>query len=285
MSKLLCFSVMLLSILLSSAPSRVQSVNQGSPNSKIPQLTLNIPDWWKAPVTINSVKIGEEQVLSGSSILATDDWAKHLSIEAINNSEKTIAYIAYAIDFTVAGEKKLYRMRLQDGNYYASPDALTAPGGLRVLKGQKHNMTFTDKAWSCHSTLVSMINERKSKLVKAELFVESVAFTDDTLWAFGSRLRRIKGTSNFENVDQRLLSQRMKESANHARAPYQSGCCVPVFDYTSGMANPVTVVYSCSSCPPSAGGGSCPAPVPTREVNSLNGQGTSGLSFLGFTHC
>lgn len=46
-------------------------------------------------------------------------------------------------------------------------------------------------------------DERKSRIVKVELFVESVAFTDDTMWAFGSSLRRIKGTSNFENVDQR----------------------------------------------------------------------------------
>lgn len=282
MSKLLCFSVLLLSVLLSSAPSRVHSVQ--AENSKVPQLTLNVPDWWKAPVTINSVRVGDQQVVSGSSILATDDWAKHLSIQAINKSDKTISYIAYAIDFTVAGEKKLYRMRLQDGNNYASPDGLTAPGGLRVLTGQKHSMTFSDTAWNCHATLVRMINERKSRIVKAELFVESVGFTDDTLWAFGSNLRRIKGTPNFENVDQRLLSKRLKESANHAR-PYQSGCCVPVFDYTSGNANPVTVIYSCSSCPPGAGGGSCPSPQPTREVNSLNGQGTSGLSMLGFTHC
>lgn len=283
MSKLLCFSVLLLSILLSSAPSRVQSSTTQVENSKVPQVTLHIPDWWKAPVTINSVRIGDRQVLSGSSIAATDDWAKHLSIDAINNSEKTIAYIAYAIDFTVAGEKKLYRMRLQDGNNYASPDALTAPGGLRVAKGQKHNMTFTDKAWSCHTTLVSMINERKSRIVKAELFVESVGFTDDTLWAFGSNLRRIKGTSIFENVEHREISKRM----NHARGslPFQSGCCVPVFDYVPGNANPVTVVYACSSCPPSAGGGSCPSPVPSKEVNSLNGPGTSGLSMLGFTHC
>lgn len=275
MSKLLCFSVIALSILLSSATPRTQSVSPGDP-----QVTLNIPDWWKAPVTINSVKIGEQQVLSGSSITATDDWAKNLSIEATSNSEKTIAYIAYALDFTVAGEKKLYRMRLQDGSYGAT-DALTAPGGLQIAKGQKHNIRFAGNAWSCQSTLARMINERKSKIVKVELFVESVAFTDDTLWAFGSNLRRIKGTTNFENVDQRVISKRM----NHARAPYQSGCCVPVFDYTSGNANPVTVVMTCSSCPPGSGGGSCPQPQPTKEVNSLNGQGTSGLSFLGFTHC
>jgi len=278
MSKLLCFSVMLLSILFSSAPSGMHSVT-----SKDPQLTLITPDWWKAPVTINSVRIGDQQVSSGSSILATDDWTKHLSIEAVNKSDKTISYIAYAIDFTVAGEKKLYRLRLQDGNNYASPNALTAPGGLRVLTGQKHNMKFNDNAWTCQSNLVAMINERKSKIVKAELFVESVGFTDDTLWAFGSRLRRVKGTSFFENVEHREVSKRL----NHARSslPFQSGCCVPVFDYTSGMANPVTVIYACSSCPPSAGGGSCPAPVPSKEVNSLNGQGTSGLSMLGFTHC
>jgi len=233
------------------------------------------------------VRVGDQQVSSGSTILATDDWAKHLSIEAVNKSEKTISYIAYAIDFTIAGEKKLYRMRLQEGNYYASPDGLTAPGGLRILTGQKHNMRFSDNAWSCHSTLVKMINERKSRIVKAELFVESVGFTDDTLWAFGSNLRHIKGTSNFENVEHREISK--MQAKNHARGtstePYQSGCCVAFLDYTAGQANPVTVVVSCSSCPPGAGGGSCPSPAPTHEQNSLNGQGSFGVAFAGFTHC
>jgi len=292
MSKLLCFSVVLLSILLSSAPSRVHSVNLSpqNQNSKVPQITLNIPDWWKAPVTINSVRIGDQQVSPGSSIALTDDWTKRLSIDAVNKSAKTISYIAYAIDFTVAGEKNLYRIRIQDGNNYAAPDALTAPGGLRVLTGQKHNIRFSDNAWSCHSTLVGMINERKSKIVKVDLFVESVGFTDDTLWAFGSRLKRIKGTSSFENVEHREVSQRM----NHARdlfakagstTSFQQGCCVAYLDYTAGSASRVTITQACSSCPPSAGGGSCPSPAPNAQVNSLTGQGDSGLAFVGFTHC
>jgi len=280
MSKLLCFSVVLLSILLSDTPGRVHSVNQAE-DSRVPQITLNVPDWWKAPVAINSVKIGDQQVSPGSLIAATDDWAKHLSIEATNRSGKTIAYIAYAIDFTVAGESKLYRMRLQDGNNYAAPAGLTAPG-LRIWTGQRHSMRFSDNAWSCHTTLVKMINERKSKIVKAELFVESVGFTDDTLWAFGSNLQRIKGTPNFENVEHRDISKRMKESANHA---YQSGCCVAFLDYTAGQSSPVTIVVACSSCPPGAGGGSCPSPAPTHEQNSLNGQGSFGVAFAGFTHC
>lgn len=287
MSKLLCFSVLLLSILLSSAPSRVNSMNQSSAqNSKDTQLTLNVPDWWKAPVAINSVKIDDQQVLPGSSILATDDWTKHLSIEAINKSEKTISYIAYAIDFTVAGEKKLYRIRLQDGNNYASVDGLTASGGLRVAKGQTHTMSFSDNAWNCHSTLVKMINERKSRIVKAELFVETVGFTDDTLWAFGSRLKRVKGTSNFENVDYHLLSK--KQSQNHARGASttpQAGCCVAFLDWMAGDASRASVVVACSSCPPLSGGGSCPSPAPTHQQNSLNGPGDTGVAWVGFTHC
>ena len=99
-------------------------------------------------------------MLPGSSFEATDDWAKYLSIEGINKSEKTISYVAYAIDFTIAGENSLYRLRLQDGTFYAFPDALKAPGGLRILKGQTHNMRFTDDAWRCHSNVVGKINER-----------------------------------------------------------------------------------------------------------------------------
>lgn len=299
MSKRLCFSITLLSILLSSAPSSVHTLNAGSrhtQNSTVPQLTLNITDWWNAPVVINRVRMGEQEVSTGSAIVATDDWAKHLSIEAINKSQKTISYIAYAIDFTVAGEDKLYRLRLQDGNLNAFPDALTAPGGLRVLRDQKHHLRFTDNAWGCHSTLVGMINERKTRILKVDLFVESVGFTDDTLWMFGSRLKRNKETSIFENVELREISKgKNQQSASLARGflakgtsakSYPlSGCCAPTMNYTSGGAKAVQVLVSCSSCPPQAGGGSCPPPVPFKTVNSLSGGGPDGINQIAFTNC
>ena len=296
MSKRLCISLMLLSLLLSGFSSGVNSSSAGSRQAQNPQLALNIADWWNAPLEIKSVKLGEKEVLPGSAIAATDDWAKYLSIEGVNKSEKTISYIAYAIDFKVAGEDKLYRIRLQDGNFYASPGALTASGGLRVSKGQQHNMRFTDNAWKCHSTLVDKINERKSRIVNVALFVESVGYTDDTLWSFGSHLKRKQGTSVFENVDDRKLSKRNNgPSAKLAKgflakgpsasSNSQSGCCVAFLDYTSGMASPVTIVVACSSCPPQAGGGSCPPPAPTSQQNSLSGQGSFGVAMAGFTHC
>lgn len=299
MSKRLCFSLILFSLFLSTAPSRVHSLNAGSSQAQIStpgQLTLNVTDWWKAPVTINRVKLGEQEVRSGQSFLATDDWAKFLSIEATNNSQKTISYIAYAIDFTVAGESKLYRIRLQDGNFYAFPDALTAPGGLRIGKGQQHNMRFAENAWKCHSTLIAKLNERKARITRVELFVESVGFTDDTLWSFGSHLKRNKETSIFENVEHLKISKDKNQpfgnlakgfaaKGTSANAFDTSGCCVVSLNYTQGGARPVTVTMSCSSCPPSAGGGNCPAPVPLKDVNSLDGQGTSGINMTGFTHC
>ena len=234
-----------------------------------------------APVEISSVRIGDQEVLPGSTIEATDDWARHVSIEGINKTDKTISYISYAIDFTVAGEDKLYRIRLQDGNFYLQPDALTAPDGLRVPKKRKHNIKFSDNAWGCHSTLVANINARKTKITNVELFVETVGFTDDTLWAFGSRLKRNKETSLFENVEF------TGGNKNHAspRSPQPFDCCVVVLNYTSGGAKPVRVQTSCSSCPRSSGGGNCPPPVPIVEVNSLSGQGTSGIMQTGFTHC
>ena len=299
MSKCLCISLILLSLLLSGSTSGVHSLSAGSrqaQNPTDPQLALNITDWWNAPFEIKSVKLGDKEVPPGSAITATDDWAKYLSIEGVNKSEKTISYIAYAIDFKVAGEDKLYRIRLQDGNFYASPNALTASDGLRVLKGQKHNMRFTDNAWKCHSTLVDKINERKSKIVNVALFVESVGYTDDTLWSFGSHLKRTKGTLFFENVDYRKLSKGNNgPSAKLAKgflgkgpsaSSYpQAGCCIAFLDYTAGNASPVTVVVSCSSCPPQAGGGNCPQPVPTKEQNSLSGPGSFGVAMSGFTHC
>lgn len=299
MSKRLCISLILLSLLLSGSGSGVHSSSAGSRQAQHPtdpQLALNITDWWNAPVEIMSVKLGEKEVLPGSAIAATDDWAKYLSIEAVNKSEKTISYIAYAIDFKFRGEDKLYRIRLQDGNFYASQDALTASGGLRVSKGQKHNMRFTDNAWKCHSTLVDKINERKAKIVNVALFVESVGYTDDTLWSFGSHLKRKKGTSVFENVDIRKLSKGnngpttklakgfLAKGPSASSSP-QSGCCIAFMDYTAGMASPVTVIVACSSCPPLAGGGSCPPPAPTKEQNSLSGQGSFGIAMSGFTHC
>jgi hypothetical protein len=294
MSKRLCFSLIFLSILLSSALLGVHSLSARSQpvqNSMDPQLTLNITDWWNAPVAINSVRIQDQEVSSGSSIVATDDWTRNLSIDATNRSDKTISYIAYAIDFKIAGEENLYRVRLQDGKL---ADAMKAPNALRVLQGQQHNMKFTDDAWRCQSRLIGMINERKARIVKVELFVESVAFTDDTLWEFGSHLKRITGTSTFENVEHGgIAKSRNNQMSALARSfadtgtstKLYGGCCVPNMNYTSGGCQAVQVLMECSSCPPSAGGGFCPFPHPFKNTNSCSGQGHDGISMLGFSGC
>ncbi|HEY2974008.1 MAG TPA: hypothetical protein VGJ48_15950 [Pyrinomonadaceae bacterium] len=288
---------------MSSALLGVHSLSARSrqvQNSKDPQLTLNITDWWNAPVEIKSVRIGKQEVLSGSSIVATDDWTKHLSIDGINKSEKTISYIAYAINFTINGEDSVYRVRLQDGTFYVFPNALTAPGGLRVLKGQKHNMAFRDDdTCSSQSALIGAINERKARIAKVELFVETVGYTDETVWTFGSRLKLNKETSYFENVDYPVPPSKVKNpmSASLARSflsnwtsakSYQpeGGCCVPTFVVTSGGSNTGNVTLACSSCPPQAGGGNCTCGGCTKTVTGITGgQGPSGIGQSGFDHC
>ncbi len=300
MSKGLFFSLLFLLILMSSALLGVHSLNARSrhvQNSKDPQLTLNITDWWNAPVEIKSVRIGEQEVFSGSSIVATDDWTKHLSIEGINKSQKTISYIAYAINFTINGEDSLYRVRLEDGIFYLFPDALTAPGGLRVLKGQKHNMGFRDNnACSGQSTLIGAINERKARIAKVELFVETVGYTDETVWSFGSRLKLNKETSYFENVDYPLPSKpKYPLSASLARGFLAKGpsaksyqpfkCCAITFVVTAGMSNTGPVNMPCSACPPSQGGGDCSCGCYKSVTGITGGQGSSGIGQTAFSGC
>lgn len=290
MSKRLWFSLIFLSILLSGALLGVHSLNARSrqvQNSKDPQLTLNITDWWKAPVEIKSVRIGKQELLSGSSIVATDDWTKQLSIEGINKSEKTISYIAYAINFTINGEDSVYRVRLQDGTFYLFPDALTAPGGLRVLKGQKHNMAFRDDdPCTGQRGIIGAINERKARIAKVELFVETVGYTDETVWTFGSRLKLNKETSYFENVDYPPRPSKVKNplSASLARGflakgpsakSYQpSACCAWTFTVTNGGTKTGNVTQSCTSCQ----GQNCACGLCTKTVTGvLGGQGSSGI--------
>jgi hypothetical protein len=154
-------------------------------------------------------------------------------------------------------------------------------------------MRFTDDSWRCHSTLIGEINKRKDKILKVELFVESVGYADDTLWAFGSRLKRNKKTSVFENIEYgNVASKNNSPSTNLAKdflpkgaaAKSQSGCCVVFLVIGPGSANPVTANLACSNCPPSAGGGTCLNPG-MKQVNSLNGRGTSGIQMSGFQHC
>jgi hypothetical protein len=253
-------------------------------------------DSWNAPVAISKVRIGKQEILPGSSFEAADDWDKDIVIEGINRSEKTISYIAYDLDFTIAGETSLYRVRLQDGLFYLLPDALTSPESLSVSKGQKHESKFVDNALSCQASVTSAVKEKRAKIVKVELFVESVGFKDDTLWSFGSNLTHNKANAVFENLELRRLADEKKALSNHVggTAPKMSftsyepfKCCVPVFVYMTVPhgANPISVNQACSSCPPSAGGGSC-FPIPMKNVNSLgSGQGNNIIMMTGFTEC
>jgi len=301
MTKRLSLSMIVLSIslLLGFTFSRVNSSNARAlqvQNSSAPQLKLNIADWWNAPVAIKAVHIENREVLSGSSFEATADWAKHLSIDAISKSEKKISYIAYAIDFTIVGVDSIYRIRLQDGTYYLLPGSLTAPNGLRISKGEMHNTKFTEDDWGRQASLADVINDKRASIVNVDLFVESVGYTDDTVWAFGSNLRRNKATSAFENFEHTSLTQEKTQLlANHAsgsaaKATSASSlplfaCCATTMNYTSGMAKAVQVIQSCSACPPSQGGGDCPYPVPTKSVNSLTGNGSDGINQIVFVGC
>jgi hypothetical protein len=87
-------ALLLLTILLSSAASKVSSINavtRQTQHSTDPQITLDIPDWWNAPVKISKVRLKDQEISSGASIVATDDWTKYISIEGVNKSEKTIS--------------------------------------------------------------------------------------------------------------------------------------------------------------------------------------------------
>ena len=121
LSSLLLLSVPLV-IVIASTSSRVHllSARSQAQESKAPQTKLNIVDSWNAPVEIKNVRIGDREILSGASIEAVD-WVKQLSIDAINKSGKTISYIGYAVDFTITGEKSLFRVRLQKRDFLPGP--------------------------------------------------------------------------------------------------------------------------------------------------------------------
>lgn len=289
------FLSVLLTVVIESPSSRVHSLEARSPqvqNSNGLRLEVDISDWWNAPVAIKRVRIGDHEVLSGASIEGTDDWVKHLSIDAINKSSKTISYIAYAVDFTIAGEKSLFRVRLQNGTFYLVPDALTAPNGLRIFTGQNHNLSATDSSWECQSTLLDMINARKAKITKVDLFVESVGFTDDTLWLCGANLTHNKAKSVFENLE---YSSRMETKdlsvANHtsgigitrgSEVSQPAACCAASMSYKEGGGRAVQISVSCGGCP---GGGACNYPPPITTVNGINGPGNNAPNQVFLINC
>src|SRR5215470_15505882 len=138
------YSLVLLSLLALSVPylktlqAKALSTNDTKQGQQPmgAQLTLDMPDWWNAPAAISKVWLKDQEILPGSPIEATADWARDLRVEVTSKSEKPISYISYAIDFTIEGEKSIYRLQLTD-SLFSSVLSESRPLPRRpLLKGQ-----------------------------------------------------------------------------------------------------------------------------------------------------
>ena len=289
----LSFIIPVLAILLSlpflraiqAKASSVKSPIDQARNTLDPSLTLKVVDYWNSPVAINKVTLRGRELKPDSSFAAANGWFEHLSIQGVNRSKEPISYIKYAIDFTIAGEKSLYRINLDSGDQFNQPDTKSQ---LHWPRGGSYLVNAVDKDLKCSSTLMAEINARKANITKVELFVEAVAFDDGALWMFGSWLRRSKETSMIyerigvdpvSNATNRFSSGISKAfiANGYTRPPYQA-CTTMDMNYSSGSAGATTIVTSC-------GGPHCSPPYPTKTVHSLSGQGSSGFGSLTPVSC
>jgi hypothetical protein len=153
-------------------------------------LPLQITDYWNAPVQIEKVLVGEQELSPHALLERSDDWIRQLQVIGLNRNAKTIAYVNYALDFKFADEK-VPRLRY---TFSAGRKFLNAFQGedervLGLAAGQRIQAEAR-KPWDAQSGVRAQIKKNQSQLSAVELFVESVGFEDGTMWMLGSWLKR-----------------------------------------------------------------------------------------------
>jgi hypothetical protein len=182
-----------------------------------PVVTFRIGGFSDPPVALKKVWLGDKELLPESTFAATEDWLKHLRVEGISRSDKTIAYLSYAIDITFTDENEVgYRIKLDAGRAVFLPPADQYGDSLKLGYGQPHTISFADKAWDKYSAIIKQLNGKRMLFRQVKVFVETVAFEDDTMWVMGSLLRRSKSDpSSYERVSGESKVSRSDTSSLH----------------------------------------------------------------------
>ena len=225
-----------------------------------PQIKVAFFDYGNAPFTITKVLLASKELSSGELVLGKDGWSKDFVIEGVNKSNKVISYVSYALDFTIIGEDSLYRLKLDAGEHYFNDGRKST---LQIAKGQKAKVSISDKAWDYSSPIISKINQKRLQVTKVELSLEAVYFEDDTLFTFGSWLKRSRSNPNKfigidekENVSAKIGQQFPIQSRNSfvATGPIAKSQNATCYTYVPSTmltthnqgANKTQVTYACN---------------------------------------
>ena len=165
-------------------------------------LRMELTDYWNAPVKIQHVMLGDQTLSSQTRLGELENWLKPLKVEAVSASEKKITFIIFAVDFTTADEKAPHiRYRFIAGRSMLAMFHGLEEESLLDLQNGQHCIAIADKTWEAQEGILEAVRKNQLGVTKAELFVETVGFADDTIWMLGTMMRPISpGSSTYEAI-------------------------------------------------------------------------------------
>jgi hypothetical protein len=237
---------------------------------------FRVAEFKNEPFAIKQVMLGQRLLEKQDSLNLNDNWLQQLVINGKSQTPKEIAYISYGIDFDSAERDGFaYRLKLARGRSVFLASGGQAGDSLRLLQGDQFKINFNAEDWQKNGQIIQQVGKLRGKIAEVSIFVESVAFTDDTMWVLGSWLKRSASDSdrydpipmekdkvgqfaplpkNDRWASSWVPSKRAQSCTSGIGSSYQQFCChvsggscnTINFEIISGGARPKTVTSVCN---------------------------------------
>ena len=149
---------------------------------------IEIYKWRNEPIKLLSVKVDGKEIVSKEKFVnKRDDWFSGLTVEVENTSDKTIANIRIALGFP--NEPVLKGNPARDYIAYGTRELSEPNLSEPPLKpGEKAVLKIKD--YESLRDFLDRVGHSKDIGGELRIDIESVLFTDDTMWSAGQILRR-----------------------------------------------------------------------------------------------
>lgn len=178
----------------------------------------------KQPVEIRNPAIGGRRISFNEIVVSTDtDWAKSLSFELQNISNKNIIHLQVAVDFPLNdypltdSRRRNFRIPLtlgqnpKPGRPVSERQVVLAPNDTALIQVNENVLPIFEKQ------LAELGSGEALRKSSATILLAQVFFDDNTMWGGGTLFRWDSATKQWENSGRydEIVSVRSDVSTNH----------------------------------------------------------------------
>ena len=185
---LLMVALLMMAAFASESVLSKASATQTSQEQQAVNRDLKTPSLQSGPLEIFNLKINGKEVAGGQKVIPDEEWAKGVSFDVKNISDKVITHIGFSL-VSRNPDGKSFALLFSHGRGTMMPEVKPT---VRVMPDEVIHATYSDKpngGFRLMNGPIGVVIRKDGALaigdVAFELDIESVMFEDDTMWKPG----------------------------------------------------------------------------------------------------